>query len=248
MALQLTRPLAIFDLETTGVDVANDRIVSLGAMIVGGATVEHRFNPGRPIPPEATAVHGITDADVADKPRFAEVAHQVYDLLAGCDIAGFNVRAFDVPMLAAEFARVGLTWPDQGVIVVDAFRIYNRKEPRTLGAAVRHYIGQEHVDAHSAAADVEACAQVLAEQATRYGVTTIAELAALESDPDWIDQDGRLRWQGNVACVGFGKWAGRPLAQVEQGYLRWMLGQDFPAELKTIIADALRGRFPTRTP
>lgn len=246
MTLTLTKPLIIFDLETTGVDVENDRIVSLALHRSDGAARELRFNPGRPIPPEATAVHGITDADVAACPSFGSVAQGVLLWFHGHDVAGFNVRHFDVPLLSAEFRRAGITWPTPDVAIVDAFRIYNRKEPRTLGAAMRHYCGREHDDAHNATADVQACLDVIMEQAKRYDASTVAELAALEKDADWLDQDGRIKWQGDVAVIGFGKWQGRPLSQVDRSYLQWMLGQDFGAEVKAIISHAMLGSFPTR--
>lgn len=252
MALKLTRDLIFFDLETTGVDVERDRIVSLGMLRMGGngfrgPATERLFNPGVPIPAQASAIHGIFDADVAHEPSFASGAAAIVAELAGCDVAGFNVRNFDVPMLSAEFRRAGITWPGPDVVIVDAFRIYNRKEPRTLEAAARHYLGEEHHDAHNATADVIACARVLIEQAGRYGAPTLAELVALERDPEWVDSDGKIRWQGTVPVIGFGKWAGRPLAQVDAGYLDWMLGQNFPADTKAIIRDALRGVYPIRS-
>ncbi len=185
-ALKLERTLAVFDLETTGVDVNNDRIVSLAVGWHNGAAwqcKEMRFNPGRPIPAEATAVHGISDADVADKPAFVDVASRVIECFKGCDVAGFNCRSFDVPMLSAEFKRCGIEWPTPDVKIVDVFKIYNRKEPRTLGAAVRLYCGREHENAHNATADVVACLDILEEQAKRYGCSTLDELAALERDP-----------------------------------------------------------------
>jgi DNA polymerase-3 subunit epsilon len=176
------------------------------------------------------------------------MAQTVYGWFEGRDVAGFNCRSFDVPMLSAEFKRAGIVWPTPDVKIVDVFKVYNRKEPRTLGAAVRHYCGREHEDAHNATADVMACLDVLEEQAKRYGVSTLDELAALERDPSWLDQDGKVAWVGDVACIGFGKWAGRPLSQVDPGYLSWMLKQDFPADTKSIIAAALRGQFPRRNP
>lgn len=252
-SLRLQRDLVVLDLETTGVTPAKDRIVSLAFQRLrapdGRPTEEPRevlFNPGGHIPAEATAVHGITDAHVELAPSFAEFAEEVSAWLGGADLAGFNLRHFDVPMLTAEFARAGVKWPADDVRFVDVFRIYSRKEPRTLGAAVRHYLGEEHTGAHQAGADVLATARVLEEQARRYGVATVEDLAELERDPDWIDNDGKVRWQNGVAVIGFGKWQGRPLNQVDRGYLEWMLGQDFPADTRAIISAALRGKYPTR--
>lgn len=247
MTLNLTRPLIVLDVETTGVDVERDRIVSLAWATQDGTALELRFNPGFPIPPEASAIHGITDDDVRDCPAFPGEAARIAQAWHGADLAGFNLRSFDVPILRAEFRRAGFAdWPGADTRVIDAYRVYNRMEPRTLEAACRHYLGEELQNAHSAKADVEACVRVLQEQARRYGASTLAELEALERDPSWIDTDGKVRWQGDVAVIGFGKWNGKPLAQVDPGYLRWVMGQDFPADFKAIINDALAGKLPRR--
>jgi len=252
--LDLTRPLAVFDLETTGVDVGVDRVVSIGIIRLGGASTEedelarlaYLLNPGRPIPPEATAVHGIRDKDVAACPVFADVARGIHRELLGCDLAGFNVKSFDVPMLAAEFRRVGITWPAEGQRIVDAFRVYNRMEPRTLQAAARYYAKTEHTEAHSAMADAEMTAQILLEQAKLYGVSDIEALRQLERDPEWLDEEGKVKWQGDVAVLNFGKWSGTPLAKVERGYLDWMLRQDFPSDTLAIIKAAWNRDYPKR--
>lgn len=248
MPLRLTRPLIVLDLETTGTDVNNDRIVEISMLMRGTdnkATM--RLNPGIPIPAEASAVHGITDDDVANKPSFSDLAPAIIGFLNGADITGFNVRSFDVPLLTSEFRRVNITWPPADVQIVDVFRIYNRMEPRTLSAAVRHYLGREHDGAHGADADVMACSVVLDQQSNIYGAATLAELEALERDPDWLDQDGKIRWRSDdVAVIGFGKYQGLPLGKVDLGYLEWMLRQEFAPDVKQIIKDALKGIFPRR--
>src|ERR1044072_604288 len=161
-ALKLERPLVVFDLETTGVDVNNDRIVSLAVHVVGSPhDAEYRLNPGRPIPAEATAVHGIGDLDIVGCPTFNDICGRLIQIFEGCDVAGFNCPHFDVPMLSAEFRRAGITWPTPDVKIVDVFKVYNRKEPRTLAAAYRHYLGQELENAHNATVDVMACLDVL---------------------------------------------------------------------------------------
>ena len=146
--LQLERPLAVLDTETTGVDPLTDRIVELAVVRLDpdGAARRYRrlVDPGVPIPPAATAVHGIADADVAGRPRFAAIADRLARRLDGCDLAGFNLRRFDLPLLAAEFARAGVAFDPADRAVVDAQQIYHAREPRDLAAAVRFYCGREH--------------------------------------------------------------------------------------------------------
>lgn len=226
MTLTLQRPLIVLDVETTGVDVEKDRVVSLAWATMDGVAHELRFNPGFPIPPEASAIHGITDDDVCDCPAFPGEAGRIAQAWHGADLAGFNLRSFDVPILRAEFRRAGFVdWPGADTRIVDAYRIYNRMEPRTLEAACRHYLGEELQNAHSAKADVEACVRVLQVQAKRYGASTLAELEALERDPSWVDAEGKFKRVNGVVIITIGqKWAGKPLAQVDTGFLEWMVG------------------------
>ena len=146
--IALERPLAVIDLETTGIDPKCDRIIEVSVLkLAPGGEPDHRtrrVNPGVPIPPEATAVHGITDDDVADMPTFRAIAPGLARYLDGCDLAGFNVLGFDLRLLVAEYNRVGMTFPVAGRRVVDACRIFHRREPRDLTAAYRFYCGREH--------------------------------------------------------------------------------------------------------
>lgn len=171
-SLDLARPLAVFDLETTGLDVERDRIVEIAIvkMFPDGRRERYlqRVNPGVPIPPEAARVHGIRDEDVASAPGFSEIAAEVEHLLEGADLAGFNAARFDLPLLAAEFARAGRTLPLDGRAVLDAALIFHRKEPRHLAAALRFYCGRDLAGAHSADADAEACLDILEAQLARY--------------------------------------------------------------------------------
>jgi DNA polymerase-3 subunit epsilon len=171
MPLVLVRPLVGIDCEATGPDQAFDRAIEVAALVMrpdGTRTpLRWRINPGRPIPAESTAVHRITDADVADAPPFEEVAAEILDALTGVDLVGYNLRAFDIPLLREEFRRCGITWAPGGH-VADAYVVFKERERHTLSTAVRWYCGRELVDAHSAVADAEAALDVLLAQLERY--------------------------------------------------------------------------------
>lgn len=257
-ALQLSRPLVAFDLETTGLDIDRDRIVELSFIKVfpDGAreTRTRRLDPGMPIPPAATAVHGISDADVAGCPHFAQVAKNLHEWLRGCDLTGYNIERFDLRLIAAEFKRVGIAFPDEGTCIVDAYTIFARKESRDLAAALRFFCDRELVGAHSAQADTEASLDVLLGQLSRYDDLP-SDVAALHAwchprDPSWVDATGKLVWDADgQAAIGFGKHKGRTLHDMvtrDPGYLRWMLGSDFPSDVKDLLSAALRGDYPVR--
>jgi DNA polymerase-3 subunit epsilon len=254
--LKLRRPLALVDLESTGTLPSSDRIVEIAILRVnpdGGEDFRcKRVNPGVPIPAEATAIHGITDADVASEPAFAAYARSLSDFLTDCDIAGFNVARFDLPMLEAEFRRAGVTFSREGRAVIDAMAIFHQKERRDLAAAVRFYCGRDFPEAHSSEDDVRATADVLRAQLERYDdlprdVEALDELLN-RVDPSWIDPDGKFRWTDGTTVIAFGQHKGRTLqdlAAEEPDYLEWMVGQDFSPEVMEIVRDALSGRFPT---
>lgn len=249
--LELDRPLAFLDLETTGLSPARDRVVELAVLRVqpDGEVMERvrRFNPGIPIPPAATAVHGIADADVADEPPFASRARSLADLLEPCDLAGFNIRRFDLPMLLAELQRAGVPFSLEGRRVLDAQVVFHREEPRDLSAAARFYLGRELEDAHSALADIRATAEVLGTQLQRYehlprdadGLHRYCdEVAPFQTALErWFREDEGKR------VFRRGKHKDRPLSQVareEPDYLRWMLGlDDLEAEVGEAVRDAL---------
>ncbi len=255
MLLAIDKPLVVLDLETTGVNYRYDRIVEIGAVKIypdgRRETFDRRINPERLIPIEAIRIHGISDADVEDAPPFHAIAGELLRFLRGCDIAGFGVQRFDLPMLAAEFNRVGVVFPDPGVRVVDAQIIFHKREPRTLGAALELYCGKSHEDAHSALADVLATLDVLDGQLQRYpDLPHDLQALALYCNPEdntLLDRDGKLRWSGDEVVIGFGQKAGmalRELATHEPAYLRWMLKREFSQEVKTIVQNALNGQFP----
>ena len=251
--IPLERPLVFFDLETTGLRVGTDRIVELAVIRLAptGDVMEkvRRFNPGIPIPPGASAVHGITDEDVAHEPPFAARARSLKKLLDPCDLGGFNLRSFDVPMLLAEFQRAGIPFDVESRRIIDVQLIFHQEEPRDLSAAARFYLGRELEDAHSALADIRATAEVLSAQLERYphlprdldGLNAYCDaVRPFETEVDrWFaetDDGGRVFRRG--------KHRDRPLAEVaasEPDYLRWMLGTDDMDEgVKEVVRGALR--------
>jgi DNA polymerase-3 subunit epsilon len=256
--LAITRPLAIFDIESTGPLPAHDRIIELAIGLVSpaGRAAYHSWlvNPGIPIPPEASAVHGITDADVARCPPFAAIAADVATVMTGSDVAGFNVARFDVTMLVTEFGRAGVPAPiDKNTRMVDAYRIFVQREPRDLAAAVRFYCPEvEAFRAHRAGGDIEATARVLLGQLDRYAGDLPADVGGLHAicdprDPSWLDEAGKIVWREGEARISFGKQAGRTLRELaanDPGFLRWMLSRDFGPDVRSIVSAALEGRFP----
>ena len=242
MKLKLTRPLVFFDLETTGTNITHDRIVeiSIVKLMPDGTVVERsrRLNPEMPIPAEATAVHHITDDDVAGEPTFRQVAASLSKLLQGCDIAGFNSNRFDIPLLDQEFHRAGVDFDLNGVRFVDVQTIYHKKEPRTLVAAYRYYCGKELEEAHSALADTRATMEVLMAQLDVYDDLPV-ELNGLSefANPNRnVDLLGRLIYDDNKReVINFGKYKGRLAEEVlasDPGYYNWIMQGDFAQNTK----------------
>jgi DNA polymerase-3 subunit epsilon len=255
--LKLDRPLVFFDLETTGTDPGSDRIVEISVLRLapdgGREGRTRRINPERPIPPEATAIHGIGDEDVRDEPTFRQIARGLLDFLAGADLAGFNVLRFDLPLLDREFRECGLELDLAARRIVDALAIFHRKERRDLEAAVSFYLGRSHDGAHSAEADVQATAEVLEAQLERYPDLP-RDVEALDG---WIrggaaagpDRSGKFVWKEDEAVLAFGKHRGKTLrhvAEEDPGYLEWVSRSDFPPDSRQVAAEALAGRFPKR--
>ncbi len=243
--LVLHRPLAVIDLESTGTDPAVDRVIEVAVLTLAPDGTDDLFvtrvNPGRPIPAAATAVHGIGDTDVRDAPTFATLAPDLARRLAECDLAGFGITGFDLPLLAAEFARAGLPFPLAGRAVLDALTVYRRHEARTLATAVAFYLGRDHPHAHAAGADATAAAAVLDAQVGRYGLPpSPADLHAALVE---VDVAGKFRrGPGGEVVFAFGKHAGRPLADVvrtDPDYLAWMRTRPFLADVHDRVRAAL---------
>ena len=257
--LPLDRPLACFDLETTGTDIGEDRIVQIAVIRVEPDGAEQSFvslvNPGRSIPAAASAVHGIQDDDVREAPSFAALWPRLAVLFDGADLAGFNILNFDLPLLQTEVERVGGDFHRADRRLVDAMRIFHLKEPRHLTAALHFYCGRELIGAHDALADTRAALDVLDAQLARYDdlphdAAGLHELCN-PGDRIFLDRNRKLRWNdAGQAVLTFGKQhKGRSLQELVgdpkgRDYLLWMAGADFAADVKAIVRAALEGRFP----
>jgi DNA polymerase-3 subunit epsilon len=243
--LPLDRPLVVFDTETTGVNARSDRIVEIACVKLhpDGRRENwvRRMNPGVPIPSGSTAIHGIRDADVAGLPRFREVAAELARFLEGCDLAGYNITGFDLPVLRIEFLRAGIPFEISDRRLLDAQRIFFAREPRHLSAAARFYCNAPHEGAHGALADAEMTLQVLVGQFVRYGdlprrMIELHELFCSGLDRD-MDPEGRFRLVNGEPTVNFGRNRGRTLKEMsreEPGFLKWILKGDFSAPVKEI--------------
>lgn len=253
MRLNLTRPLACIDIEATGPRPETDRIIELAVVTLhpDGSRDTKRWvvDPGRPIPSDSTAVHGFTDADVHGAPLFEEVAGEVAEALTGADLCGFNLRAFDIPILRAELSRAGAAWPCDGARVVDAFVIFRDREPRSLAGAVRFYLGRSHDGAHQAESDAEATLDVLLAQLDHYPdlPRDLRELDVASGGrrPDWATELGHIRWGADGdAIVAFGRHNGLRLIDMDEGFLQWVLRSDFPGDVQAIVRRVCIGERP----
>jgi len=243
--LPLERPLVVFDTETTGTNSRSDRIIEIACVKIhpDGRREDwvRRFQPGIPIPPGSTAIHGITDADVANAPRFRDAASELAAFLEGCDLAGYNIAGFDLPVLRAEFLRAGVPFEVTDRRLVDAQRIFFSREPRHLSAAARFYCQTDHDGAHGALADAEMTLRVFAGQLVRYAelprsVGELHDMFCAGIDQD-LDPEGRFRLVNGEPTVNFGKNRGRLLKDItreEPGFLRWIIKGDFSEPVKQI--------------
>lgn len=242
MQLHLRKPLAFFDLETTGVNVAVDRIVEIGIVImhVDGRKTEHRYlvNPTIPIPVETSLIHGIYDKDVANSPTFADLADELYTLLNPCDLGGFNSNRFDVPVLVEEFLRVEKNFSIDHRNLIDVRNIFVMMERRDLTSAYKFFCGKDLENAHSALADVIATYEVFLAQMEKYSSLpkNIDELnKETRHDLDQIDTANRLIMLNGKPAFNFGKYKGQLVEDVlkkDAGYFGWMLRSDFPLHTK----------------
>ncbi len=242
MRLNLKRPIIFFDLETTGTNITNDRIVEISLIKVmpdGEETSRtRRVNPGIPIPAEATAVHGISNEDVADQPSFAQIARSLGAIFEGCDIAGFNSNRFDIPMLKQEFDRAGVELNLSDAKFIDVQTIFHKREPRNLVAAYKFYCNADLENAHSADADTRATFEVLKAQLEKYPdlPADVENLAAYTSFNRNVDLAGRLVYNDEgKEVINFGKHKGRLAEDIlmkEPGYFGWIMQGDFTIDTK----------------
>jgi DNA polymerase-3 subunit epsilon len=245
MKLNLKNPIIFFDLETTGINIASDRIVEISYLRVslnGNETSKTlRVNPGIPIPEKATAIHGISNEDIKDAPTFNEVAKSVARDFEGCDLAGYNSVKFDIPLLAEEFLRAGVDIDLKRRKFVDVQVIFMKMEPRTLSAAYKFFVDKELSDAHSAEADTYATYEVLQAQLDRYSnlENDIGKLAEFSAHNRNVDFAGRIVYnEEDVEVFNFGKYKGQAVREVlekDPGYFGWMMNGDFPLYTKKVL-------------
>lgn len=251
MPLTLTRSLVMLDVETTGAEVQSCRVVQLGCVKLLPSGERRRWvtlvNPEVPIPPAATAVHGIDDEAVKDAPTMVKVAPRLAAALEGCDVGGFNARRFDIPVLERECLRGGVSVDLRGRLVVDPLKVFHAYHPRDLAAAVRTYLGRDMEGAHDALADAEAALDVMLAQVEAHGLPGNVMALHAVCAGDSVDLEGKLRWVEGEATFTFGKHSGKSLRWVSENdpsFLSWLLKQDFPRDVKDICRAALHGRFP----
>lgn len=264
MQLKLKNPLAIFDLETTGTSITQDRIVEISVVKLmpdGEEIVKtRRLNPGVPIPIESSLIHGIYDKDVKDEPSFKAIAKDLSGLLEGCDLGGFNCLKFDIPLLVEEFLRAGIEFDISNRKLVDAQKIFHMMEKRTLTAAYKFYCGKVLEGAHGAEADTLATAEVIKAQVERYEGEEVVDslgkkIGVIENSVDslhklsaskMVDLAGRFVFNDEgVEVFNFGKHKNKPVEEIlkiETGYYDWMMKGDFPLDTKRKLTQIkLRG-------
>lgn len=245
MEINVKNPLVFIDLETTGIDVINDRIVEISAIKImpnGKKEIKtRRVNPTIPIPAEASAVHGISNDDVKNEPTFKEIARSLAQFLEGCDLAGFNSNRFDFPLLAEEFLRADVDFDFRKRKFIDVQTIFHKMEKRTLEAAYRFYCEKDLEGAHSAEADANATLEVLMAQLDRYSdlKNDVEFLAEFSTHNQNVDFAGRIIYdEKGKEVFNFGKHKGKPVEEVfesEPSYYTWMMNGDFPLYTKKIL-------------
>jgi DNA polymerase-3 subunit epsilon len=244
--LQLTKPLAFIDLETTGVNLATDRIIEIAIVKVlpdGKRSVKRKLiNPGMPIPKQSSDVHGITDEMVKDAPAFKEVAHELKQMLDGCDIGGYNSNRFDIPLLVEEFLRADVDFDMKGRRLLDVQNIFHKMEQRTLSAAYKFYCNKNLDGAHSAEIDASATHEILIAQLERYPDlgTSIDSVLKLIGEESIVDFARRFILENGVEIFNFGKYKGKAVADVlrnEPQYYDWMMKGDFPQYTKQKLTE-----------
>ena len=244
--LQLTRPLAIIDLETTGVNLGTDRIVEIAIVKImqdGKKLIKRKLiNPEMAIPPASTDIHGITNEMVKDAPTFRQVGNELKQFLDNCDLAGYNSNRFDIPMLVEEFLRVGMEFEGKGRKLLDVQKIFHMMEQRTLSAAYRFYCNKELEGAHGAEADASATWEVLEAQVVKYPQlgTNIETILKCIGEEQVVDFARRFTLENGVEVFNFGKHKGRSVADIlraEPQYYDWMMKGDFPLHTKQKLTE-----------
>ncbi len=248
MKLQLTRPIAFIDLETTGVHISNDRIVEIAIVKIlpdGTNQVKRKLiNPLMPIPAGSSAIHGITDDMVKDAPSFKQVANELKQFIDNCDLGGYNSNRFDVPMLIEEFLRAGIEFTTDDKKLVDVQKVFHMMEQRTLTAAYKFYCNKSLDGAHSAEVDATATWEVLEAQLERYPQigNTVENIVKFTGEDDIVDFARRFIKENGIEIFNFGKHKGKPVIQVlkeEPQYYDWMMKGDFAMNTKQKLTEML---------
>tara|TARA_Y100000994_G_scaffold136663_1_gene111957 strand:+ start:1249 stop:2016 length:768 start_codon:yes stop_codon:yes gene_type:complete len=252
MKLNLNKPICFFDLETTGTNPGKDRIVEIAVLKLDinnqKKEMVWRVNPECPIPDEASSVHGITDEMVKDQPIFKQISKEIYNFIEGCDLGGYNIDKFDLPLLVEEFIRSGIDVSSfVKVKTVDVQTIFFKKEPRDLSSALKFYCNKDHGNAHTALDDTIATYEVLLSQLDKYHdlEPSVDFLSTLTRRNKNIDFAGRIIEDDNGdAIFNFGKHKGKKVKEVltkEKGYYSWMMNSDFPEYTKKVITQVKLG-------
>lgn len=248
MALQLERPLVFIDLETTGVNLATDRIVEIAIIKISPdktRQVKHKIvNPQMPIPKSASEIHGITDDKVKNAPAFKEVANELKQFIDNADLSGYNSNRFDIPLLMEEFLRAGIALDMTNRKMLDVQQIFHMMEKRTLGAAYKFYCEKELEDAHSAEVDASATWEILEAQLNRYKNLgdTVDSILQFTGEEKYVDFARRFVMENDVEVFNFGKHKGRAVKDVlkaEPQYYDWMMKGDFPLHTKQKLTEIL---------
>lgn len=247
--LSLKKPIIFFDLEATGTDPGTDRIVEIAMIKINpnGSKEKYvkRINPTVPIPPETTAIHGISDEDIKDAPTFKQIAKELYEWMKGCDLGGYNAVRFDIPMLAEELLRCDVQVDFTERKFVDVQQIFFKKETRTLSAAYEFYCNKQMENAHNAEVDIETTIEVLEAQLDKYGDLE-NDVKALHSftngDEGIVDYARRMVMKNGEPIFNFGKYKGRKVTDVlkeQPQYYDWMMNADFPLHTKQKLTEIL---------
>ena len=248
MNLQLSKPIAFIDLETTGISITNDRIIEIAIVKIaadGTRLVKRKLiNPGMAIPAGSTAVHGITDEMVKDAPSFKQVANECKQFMDHCDIGGYNSNRFDIPMLIEEFLRAGIEFSTEGRKFVDVQKIFHKMEERTLSAAYKFYCQKILEGAHSAEADAQATYEILEAQVTRYPQmgATVDSIVQFTGEDEMVDFARRFIKENGIEIFNFGKHKGKTVEKVlkeEPQYYDWMMKGDFAMNTKQKLTEIL---------
>jgi len=245
MKLNLKRPIVFFDLETTGINIAKDRVVEISILkiLVNGNKESKTWlvNPEMEIPKESSAIHGITNEKVVTEPTFKELAPEIIKMIEGCDLAGFNSNRFDIPLLAEEMLRTGFDFSMEDRLAIDVQTIFHKKEQRTLTAGYKFYCDKDLTDAHSAEADTQATYEIFLAQIERYDdlENDMEKLASYSHHTERADFAGFILFNDDKEEIfSFGKYKGQKVTDVltkDKGYFNWIQKADFPLYTKKVL-------------